>query len=202
MKNILSQFADDTSAFLHYDQLSITGFSEVLQNVETRMGLKVSYDKTTLYRVGSIHKSDASLYTNKNFAWSSEPIDTLGVRILCDGTMDESNFNMVIDKLRKICSQWYNRQLTLSGRILVVNTLMGSLFVYKMLTLTSMSTEQLNTANGIINEFIWVGKRPKISVHTLRRRKDQGELRLVNLEAKQSALKIAQIVKFAEHPFV
>ena len=78
LRNVLSQFADDTSAFLHYDRVSINGFCETLQNIEVQMGLKVSYDKTVLYHVGSLYNSDAKLYTAKNFKWSNDPIETLG----------------------------------------------------------------------------------------------------------------------------
>ena len=61
LKNILSQFADDTSAFLKYEKEMLDNFAEVLQCVETNLGLKVSYEKTTMYRVGSLCNSNARL---------------------------------------------------------------------------------------------------------------------------------------------
>ena len=62
LHNVLSQFADDTGAFLKYEQLCISSFSETLEHVEAQMGLKVSYEKTVLYRVGSLYKTNARLY--------------------------------------------------------------------------------------------------------------------------------------------
>ena len=52
IRNLLSQFADDTSAFLKYDRLEIEEFTHELYRVEMLMGLKVSYEKTTVYRLG------------------------------------------------------------------------------------------------------------------------------------------------------
>ena len=56
IKNILSQFADDTSAFLKYEKLTLNAFSDTLECIETNLGLKVSYDKTTFYMGGFTSK--------------------------------------------------------------------------------------------------------------------------------------------------
>ena len=193
LRNLLSQFADDTAAFLSYDQLSVDSFAEILRRVETEMGLKVSYEKTVLYRIGSIKNSNARLYTARNFAWSNDAIETLGVTLNSNGTVDRQNFTKVIEKLRQVCSIWYNRLLTLMGKVLVINTLMGSLFVYKMMSLGNMDNDQLEEAIKIIQEFLWNGKKARISYSTLIKRKDQGGLRLVDLQVKQKTLKIAKI---------
>ena len=149
LKNLLSQFADDTSVFLKYDQISINSFTNTLERVETEMGLKVSYDKTIMYRVGSIKDSNAKLYTCKNFTWSDGPVETLGVKLSANGDVDPENFEIVLQKLKDTCSMWYNRNMTLTGRVLVVNTLMGSLFIYKMLALGNMDAEQLKRVEPI-----------------------------------------------------
>ena len=46
IENILSQFADDTAAFLSCEQIVIDEFTKTLKKVEAEMGLSVSYDKT------------------------------------------------------------------------------------------------------------------------------------------------------------
>ena len=124
LKIVLSQFTDDTTVFLKFEQITLEAFSNTLQCVETLMGLKVSYEKTTLYRVGSIQESEAKLYTQKDLAWSNKSMQTLGIGIRCDGGTDESKFDNVIKKLHQVCSSWINRKLSLSGKVLVVNTLM------------------------------------------------------------------------------
>lgn len=44
-------------------------------------GLLVNYDKTNVYRVGSLADTDAKIYTTKEFNWTNEPISLLGVLI-------------------------------------------------------------------------------------------------------------------------
>ena len=62
---LLSQFADDTDIYLPFDKAVINKDIEVLTDIETNIGLKVSYDKTTIYRIGSIANTDAKCYTIK-----------------------------------------------------------------------------------------------------------------------------------------
>ena len=79
---------------------------------------------------------------------------------------------------------------------------MVSLFVYKMLVSTLLSPEQLMHANKLIRDFIWKGKRPWISMLTLKKKKNQGGLRLVNLIAKQESLLISWVFKLNMDPFL
>ena len=202
LKNLLSQFADDTCAFLKYEQLSLNCFSSALEDIEAQMGLKVSYEKTTLYRLGSLQHTNASLYTQKNYAWSSGTITTLGVKLKCDGSPDNANFEELLSKLKEICQSWSNRRLSLTGRVLVVNALMTSLFVHKMLTLPDLPAYIVKKANELITEFVWVGKRPKISMVTLKKMKSQGGLKLIDLVTRQKSLKIATMLRSKEDEFL
>ena len=118
IKNLLSQFADDTAAFLTYSRLVLEEFTKELLHIETLMGLKISYEKTTVYRLGSLKDSDAEFYTQKNLKWSSGPIETLGVKINADGTINDTNFTEIITKLKTVCGKWINRQQTLFGKTL------------------------------------------------------------------------------------
>lgn len=61
-------------------------FNEVVKTFDlthTNLGLTVNYDKTTVYRMGSIANSDAKMYTVKPFKWTNHPPKVLGV-ILAD----------------------------------------------------------------------------------------------------------------------
>ena len=86
------------------------------------MGLKVSYEKTLLYRVGSLAKSDAMIYTSKPFGWSNDVIDTLGIKINKYGEIDRSCVEEVFNKVRQMCECWAYRGSTLTGKVLIINT--------------------------------------------------------------------------------
>ena len=46
-----------------FDKSSLDGIVEIFDIIERNMGLKVNYDKTNIYRIGSIRNSLAKLYT-------------------------------------------------------------------------------------------------------------------------------------------
>ena len=79
--NLLSQFADDTDLYLKYDIEVINRASDALTYMESQMGLKVNYDNSSMYRIGSLKNTNAKLYTQKKFSWTNEPIVILGVTI-------------------------------------------------------------------------------------------------------------------------
>ena len=63
IKNLLNQFADDMDIFSLCNEKSIRSMHEELNNFKHQSGFTVSYDKTTIYRIGSLRHSDAEMYT-------------------------------------------------------------------------------------------------------------------------------------------
>ena len=195
----ISQFADDTSLFSLYDKTSLDGIIEIFGIIEENMGLRVNYDKTNIYRIGSIRNSNAKLYTQKNFKWESKPINVLGVDISHQtNVVISKNYDKVLNNIKEVVSLWENRHLSLIGKILVVNTLMGSHFVYKLSALQGPHEDQIKAFNELILKYIWNGKRPKINKDILTGKKEQGGLKLVDIEKKDMALKIQWVHRILE----
>ena len=88
--HVISQFADDTTLFLTYDITTVEETIKTLTHVEANTGLVISYEKTTVYRVGSIRESDVKFITAKQMAWSSGDIEMLGV-VIRNGLHQDSN---------------------------------------------------------------------------------------------------------------
>ena len=78
---MLSQFADDLDLIRESDQQSWNELMYELDFFEDSTGMKISYEKTTIYRIGSLHNSDAKFYSSRKVKWVSEPINVLGVFI-------------------------------------------------------------------------------------------------------------------------
>ena len=72
---LLSQFADDTTIFLSFDSITLNAVIQTLTLIEENTGLKINYYKTSLHRIGSVARSNAKLYTIKNFKWSNDDIE-------------------------------------------------------------------------------------------------------------------------------
>ena len=134
IRNLLNQFADDMDIFSISSEKSIKNIYKELEKFRLQSGFTVSYEKTTLYRIGSLRHSNAQMYDLDQFTWSNQDITVLGVTIAHDDVI-EKNYQPIIKKVDETLNKWYHRNLSLIGKISVVNTLIASLFVYKMMVL-------------------------------------------------------------------
>ena len=183
---LLSQFADDSDLFPKYNKKMLHIIVEALSKAEDHLGLKVNYEKSSIYQIGSLKNSDAKLYTVRNIVWTELPLKVLGVHIHDSITERiELNFNPLIDKVESVLSLWKSRKCTLTGRILIINTLVESLFVHKMQCIELLLENMYKKFHEIILNFVWQGKKNKISHTSLSAPKLQGGLRLANLKYKQ-----------------
>lgn len=185
---LLSQFADDTDLFLIYDQQSFQATMDTLDVIYTSLGLKINYNKTCVYRIGSLANTNATLYTQKPIAWTNDPVKVLGIDIANDmQEVAQTNYELTISKVESVLRPWVHRGLTLSGKVMVINSLVASLFVYKMAALPSLPGEVIARYDKIIHNFLWNGKRAKISTDILVKPREHGGLRLVNLQCRDNA---------------
>ena len=188
IKNILNQFADDMDIATICNEKSLRAIYSELDKFHHQSGFTVSYDKTTLYRIGSLRHSDAQLYDMTEYIWSNRDITVLGVIIAHEGIV-EKNYNNMQEKVKNILGKWYNRGLSLIGKVRVVNALVASLFVYKMMVLPKIPKLIVKGLDNIIREFLWNNKKSKIAYSILQNDTKEGGLSLVNLENKDKALK-------------
>lgn len=200
----ISQFADDTTLFLMFNEKVLKAVVETLDIVFYNTGLIVNYDKTNIYRIGSLAHSNARFYTTRNFEWTNEPIKMLGIYVPTIPNLADTiflNYGPTAEKMTDVIDRWSVRKVTLFGKVILVNSLIASLYVYKMQVLPNMENSQIKAIERTISAFIWNEKRPKISMSILQKDKTQGGLRLVNFTARQQAIKIQWITKIVNVPF-
>ena len=200
VRNIITQFADDTGLFLTYTEESITAAIQTLELVERNTGLKVSYEKTTIYRIGSLKNTNAKIYTCKPIKWSDDDIDMLGVIIKNTDRQSNEGFDTCIEKMANVSELWFHRNATLTAKILLINSLMSSLFIYKMCVLPLMSDKQLNRIRDVIVKFLWKGKRPKIPLKILQLPKKQGGMGLCNFNERHKSMYVKWIPYIRDKP--
>ena len=196
---LISQFADDTDLYLNFDQSTFSETFSVLSGIEANTGLKVSYDKSTLYRIGSLANSDAKLFTPRKIKWSNDFINTLGIDLFNEPTKRDQNFQQIINKMKVVSNLWYYCNMSLSGKVVVINSLMSSLYVYKMQILPPMGTNQVEEVEQEWLRFLWKGKKPKISLNVMQKSKEEGGLGLVNIRKKHEALLIGWVKDCQQH---
>ena len=204
VKILISQFADDTALFINFCQDEIDAVLEVFAHIEANLGLKISYEKTTVYRIGSLRNTAAKLYTAKELTWSDSDIELLGVQIPNGDTpiySDEKGFEYkkydnIVSKASSTLKSWKTRSLTLMGRVLILNVLIASLFIYSLTVLPFMTKKQLKILDRVIQNFLWGTKRAKIPMKLLQCSRVHGGLKLFNLNLRQKALHLQWIAKF------
>ena len=152
-----------------------------------------------LYRLGSLRKTDAREYvkvSDHSKVWiTNASVNILGVWVDNDpNKIQELNYEPIFTKVVETLKSWKNRNLSLIGRINIVNTLCGSLFVYKMLVLPNMEEHFVQKIEKCFLDYIWKGGVPKIAKAILQGNKEDGGLGLVNLRVKEKSLKISWIM--------
>ena len=190
---VLGQYADDLDLYLIGNQNAISAAFRVISIFERKSGFKISYEKSTIYRVGSIKKTQVKYTTQSSVNWTNDGINILGVEVTEEKELQVRNYEPLINTISAILSGWRNRNLSLFGKILVINSLIASLFVYKMTVLPIINENYVKKLNEICEQFIWNGRRAKIPLDVLQRKYADGGANLVNFEKKDLALKASWI---------
>ena len=94
-----------------------------------------------IYKIGSWDKCK-KFKLSKPLKWVEETIDLLGICIPLENfdQLEDQNIATVIEKAHKICQLWKTRQMSILGKIEIVNALITSLFIYKLQVLPSLSS--------------------------------------------------------------
>ena len=125
-----AQFADDLWAALQAKEKVLSELFDSIEFYGEFSGLKINYNKTQIMRMGSLRESDAMFITQKAMSWSRR-VKVLGITFKTNKEeMCEINYDKLIQKVCKITETWQNHQLTLIGKVLVVNTLIMSQLMY------------------------------------------------------------------------
>ena len=147
---VISQFADDTFLYLVYDAVSLQAAMDTFAYVEHNTGLAISYEKTTVYKIGSAKDSMAEFCTTNQLKWSSGDIELLGCSISNSGEQSNACFDQLINKVKRVSDTWYYRNFSLMGKVLIINALMTSLLVYVFAVMPEMSKKQIHKIEEII----------------------------------------------------
>ena len=137
--------------------------------------------------------SEARLYTQKNLNWTNDEITVLGIDVSYEQEVLRNNYKKLIPKTAAILQSWSQRNISLIGKVNVINTLVASMFIYRMAVLPNMTPDMINSLNKLFNTYLWNGRRPKISLDKLQMDKKHGSLRLTDINLRQKAIKTTWI---------
>ena len=183
----LSQFADDTQLFQNATQTSLDATVETLDIVKRNTGLTVNYDKSAIHCINC-----EPMNTNTDWAWTKEYPVILGV----DTSPCSTQIEKLLLRAEHVLNTWHYRQLSLTGKIMIVNTLVASIYMYLLQVLPDPSEEFYMQHDEMVTQYLWgKNKKPKISMITLKAAKISGGRKLVDIPKRIKSLKLPWLVK-------
>ena len=164
-----AQYADDIWVALVPDSRNINNLLTEMESFRKFSGLEINYTKTVAFQIGPCRNSDVKYYTIKPLCWSMEPVKILGIYFHPDWRqMHRLNFDRTIDKIKSILESWSLRQLSLIGKITLINSLIINQLTFQFAALPTPDEEFFARCKRIILEFIWEGKPHKVRYEMLK----------------------------------
>ena len=148
-------------------------------------------------RIGFRKDSSAKVYTTKQLNWTIDSIKILGIDLYHEEeALRVNNYQCIDAKIRKVMNAWTHQNLSLLGEIIMINSLIDSLFVYKMNVLPLLCKSYIEELETCIRDFFWKSGTPKIALKIIQSQKECGGLKLFDLKQKEIALKVQWVKTF------
>jgi hypothetical protein len=193
----ISQYADDTCMYLS-DEESLREAMSVLDLFRTCSGLKINRDKSEAIWIGA---SSNFRHRPCGLKWTRDSVKSLGIYINNDyQTMVNQNFNEKLDKVESIFNLWCLRNITLKGKVVVVNNLAVSQMLY-VGTVIEPPKWAITKFRDLSKQFIWNKKPPKVKYSCLISSIAEGGLKLQDIDSKIKSLKVKWIEKIIDKEF-
>ncbi len=191
----ISLLADDITLLLN-DNKSINITLSTLNNFHQCAGLKINIDKTFAKYIGKLKDSD---YFPHGLSWIKTPIYTLGIHIV-ESEEDNYilNFKQKINNLKTILNIWKQRNLSIKGKITIINSLALSPLIY-ISSVTHTPQKAIKEINNLIQNFLWNNSTTKISQTTLIQQINKGGLKLCHYPTKIKALRLTWVKRLTSN---
>ena len=98
--------------------------------------MTINFSKSEILRLGSITYSDAEIELGEKWMGKNDNISILGITISTDlAQLTKINLDPILVKIKNLIKIWSWRQLTLYGKICIINSLLASQLIYRLTVL-------------------------------------------------------------------
>ena len=159
-------------------------------------GLKINITKTKVIRIGPIRETDRRYCKENNLEWVSE-FTALGItyNVLDLANITVSNINEKVKSMKKIMQDWIYRNITPTGRVCIVKSLVMSKIIHVLQALPTPPEEFFKSLETLFINFIWKNKRHEINKKLVCETIENGGLNLISLQEMDLGLKLTWIRK-------
>lgn len=190
----LQQFADDTTLFVR-DESSLLESLETISEFSRFSGLHLNLQKTQAINIGDIQLSSNP---SREIIWRNS-VKILGI-VFSKENNDlkdyQENFLPALNKMKSITSDWTWRNISLKGKTVILNSLIFPIIHYQC-TMLHVTPRVISEINKITNQFLWNGKRPKISRACLELPPAKGGYNLHNISYRIKTCKVSWVKRAA-----
>ena len=164
-------------------------------------GLSINFQKTNVIWLGSKKKSQERFLRDMNFTWDpggaqNSKFKYLGIIFPTNtSSIVQLNFENKLFEVNKILRTWNKRFLTPFGKITVIKTLALSKLTYLFMNLPDPDKKFKSELETMLYKFLWDGKPNKINKVQICQDKENGGLKMVNIEDFIMNLKISMYKK-------
>lgn len=109
------------------------------------------------------------------------------------------NFKPQLSKIRGVCESWNARNLSIKGKVTLVNSLMISLLQYQC-SLFFTPPQVFRDYRKFVTDFIWNGRKAKVAYATIILPVAQGGLNVMDLETRVMVSTLQWIRRFIKRP--
>ena len=185
--------ADDTLLTIKATAQSFSETTAVLKDFEKCSGLKVNYEKSVICRVGKNNGKNYTMESEVNFKWlpKGTPFRYLGTSLAMDNTgqlVEQGNFIFSEPHMRQRVEKLRYNNNSMLGKILIIKTMLASLFVYKF-TLLPVPPAFLKKLDTFYYDFLWSGRRHKIAKRSMEQAISKGGFQMLNVYFQNMSLK-------------
>ena len=182
-------YADDTTICIS-DSKSIPKTIEIYNKHAAASESKLNNDKTEILKLG---KWKTKMPMEENYKnWIKEEINVLGGRFSSNKVKTgKINWELKIEKIRKLIQSFETRNLSMVGKVLLANTILLSQ-IWHIAAILPMEEKYILKINRMIN--IWInGKNGEYIIDLLAKKRENGGLGLINLENRIKTIKIKSL---------
>ena len=162
----------------------------ILEIIGEISGLKINSEKTKLIWIGSEVTSKRMLKVSHKLCWVDTQFNLLGIHFSSDLTkLPSLNYLNTLAKAKKTINTWKFRHLTPIGKIIVIKTLILSIFTNFFMALPT-PVEILVKINKLLFNFMRDGKPDKISRDRICTTQLNGGLKMINIHKFEKSIKL------------
>ena len=193
----IAMYADDITLFLR-NILDFRIAMNIINNFSEFSNLYINENKSEALKIGTAEFQEENIGNIK----FKEKLKILGIIFRNDlsASMNEENWSKKIDRIKEIIAMWTKRNLSISGKLVVVKTFLISQLVYILQSL-ALPEKVLNTINSILFRFIWKKKNTntrafeKVKRKTMCNSYDKGGITMINIVDLQNSFLMSWVTK-------